>query len=77
MQLLYEQAEARPEHTAVIFQEERISFAGLIERIERLANGLSRCGIHPGDAVGLVLNDDPWFVLSFHAITALGAVVVP
>jgi long-chain acyl-CoA synthetase len=77
MQLLCEQAEARPEHTAVVFQDERISFAGLVERIERLANGLFGCGIRPGDAVGLVLNDDPWFVTSFHAITALGAVVVP
>ena len=77
MQFLYDQARARPEHTAVIYRDERILFADLVERIERLASGLSQRGIRPGDAVGLVLNDDPWFVISFHAVTALGAVVVP
>ena len=77
MQLLYEQAGARPDHTALVYRDERIAFADLVERIERLANGLSQRGIGPGDPVGLVLHDDPWFVTSFHAITALGAVVVP
>lgn len=77
MELLYEQAEQRPEHTAIVYGEERIAFADLVERIERLASGLSGRGIVPGDAVGLVLRDDPWFVTSFHAITALGAIVVP
>jgi long-chain acyl-CoA synthetase len=77
MRLLYEQAEARPDQTAVVYRDERISFADLVERIERLASGLASRGIGPGDAVGLVLRDDPWFVTSFHAITALGAIVVP
>jgi long-chain acyl-CoA synthetase len=75
--LLYEHAEARPEHTALIYRDKRITFAELVERVERLASGLSRLGIGAGDAVGLVLHDDPWFVTSFHAITALGAIVVP
>jgi long-chain acyl-CoA synthetase len=77
MRLLYQQAEARPDHTALVYRDERIAFADLVERIERLASGLSQRGIGPGDAVGLVLPDDPWFVVSFHAITALGAIVVP
>jgi long-chain acyl-CoA synthetase len=77
MELLYEQAQTRPEHTAVVYGEERIAYADLVERIERLASGLSQRGIGPGDAVALVLADDPWFVASFHAITALGAIVVP
>jgi long-chain acyl-CoA synthetase len=77
MGLLYEQASARPDHTALVYRDERISFADLVQRIERLASGLSRRGVGPGDAVGLVLPDDPWFVASFHAIAALGAIVVP
>ena len=77
MALLYEQARARPEHPALVYRDERIAFADLVERIERLASGLSRRGIAPGDAVALVLPDDPWFVTSFFAITALGAIVVP
>src|SRR4029077_1181505 len=77
MRLLYEQAETRPEHTALVYRDERIAFGDLVERIERLASGLSQRGVGAGDAVGLVLRDDPWFVASFHAITALGAIVVP
>jgi long-chain acyl-CoA synthetase len=77
MELLYAQAEERADHTALVYGEERIAFADLVERIERLASGLAQRGIRPGDAVGLVLRDDPWFVTSFHAITALGAIVVP
>jgi long-chain acyl-CoA synthetase len=77
MQLLYEQVAERPEQTAIVYGEERITTGELVERIERLASGLRQRGIGPGDAVALVLPDDPWFVASFHAITALGAIVVP
>jgi long-chain acyl-CoA synthetase len=77
MRHLYRQAEQRPDHTAVVYGGERVSFADLVEQVERLAQGLAEQGIEPGDAVALVLRDDPWFVTSFHAVTALGAIVVP
>ncbi len=77
MSLLYEQAEARPEQTALVYRDERIGYAELIERVERVADGLRQRGIGPGDAVGLALRDDPWFITCFHAIAALGGRVVP
>ncbi|MET0306945.1 MAG: class I adenylate-forming enzyme family protein [Solirubrobacterales bacterium] len=77
MQLLYEQAEANPGQTALVYRDERISYAELVDRIERIAAGLAQRGIGPGDAVGLALRDDPWFVTCFHAIAALGARIVP
>jgi long-chain acyl-CoA synthetase len=77
LELLYEQANANPEGTAIVWRDERTSFAELIDRIERLASALAGRGVGPGDAVALVLHDEPWFVASFHAIAALGAVVVP
>jgi long-chain acyl-CoA synthetase len=77
MSLLYEQARERPEHPAISYRGERIVFAELVEWIERLASGLRQRGLGPGDAVGLVLPDDPWFVVTLHALTGLGAIVVP
>lgn len=75
--LLYEQAESGADREALVYREERISFAELVERVERLAAGFAGRGIGPGDAVGLVLRDGPWLVAAFHAIAALGAKVVP
>lgn len=77
LQLLYEHAHAGPDRTAVVYRDERLSFGELVERIERLASGLAGIGVEAGDAVGLVLRDDPWFLASFHAVAALGAKVVP
>jgi long-chain acyl-CoA synthetase len=77
MQLLYEQAESRPDHCAVVYGDERISYADLVERVERLASGLAERGVGAGDSVALALRDDPWLVTCFHAIAALGARVVP
>lgn len=77
MQLLYEQAQAHPDQLAVVYRDERLTIADLIEQIERLADGLAARGIGPGDSVGLVLHNEPRFLVGFHAITGLGAVVVP
>jgi long-chain acyl-CoA synthetase len=77
MERLYAQAAERPEATALVYGDERIAWSELVERVERLAHGLAERGIGPGDAVGIVLKDDPWLVTCFHAITALGAIVVP
>ncbi len=77
MRYLYQHAAERPDHTAVVYRDERIGFAELVERIERLAAGLADRGIGPGDAVALILPNDPSFVVSWHAVTALGAIVVP
>jgi long-chain acyl-CoA synthetase len=77
MRYLYEHAAERPDHTAVVYRDERIGFAELVERVERLAAGLADRGIGPGDAVALLLPNDPSFVVSWHAVTALGAIVVP
>jgi long-chain acyl-CoA synthetase len=77
MSSLYAQAEARPDHTALVYRDERIAYAELVDRVERIASGLSQRGVGPGDAVGLALRDDPWFVTCFHAIAALGGRIVP
>jgi long-chain acyl-CoA synthetase len=77
MELLYENASARPAGEAIVYRDERVTHADLLERTERLAAGLRGQGIEPGDAVALLLPNDPSFIASYFAITGLGAVVVP
>jgi long-chain acyl-CoA synthetase len=74
---LYAHAQARGEETALVFGEERVSYAELLDRVERLAQGLTAQGIGAGDAVALLLPNSPAFIVSFYAITGMGAVVVP
>ena len=77
VELLYQNASARPDDAALVYRDERVSHAELIDRVERMAAGLAAEGIEPGDAVALLLPNDPTFVASYYAISAIGAVVVP
>ncbi len=65
-----------PDREAIVFGDERLTFAGLRDRAVRLARGLAALGLGPGDRVGLWLPNRPaWFVVQ-HACARLGAVVV-
>ncbi|MBN1527762.1 MAG: acyl--CoA ligase [Thermoleophilaceae bacterium] len=75
--LLYENASARADEVAIVYRDERVTHADLLERTERLAAGLAAQGVGRGDAVALLLPNDPSFVASYFAISGLGAVVVP
>ena len=77
MELLYQSASSRPDDEALVYRDERVTHAELVDRVERLAAGLTAEGIGAGDAVALLLPNDPTFVASYYAISALGAVVVP
>lgn len=74
---LYAHAESRGSEAALVFGEERLSYADLLDRVERLAHGLTASGIGAGDPVALLLPNSPAFVVSWLAITGIGAVVVP
>ena len=77
MELLYTNASGRPDDAALVYRDERVTHAELVDRVERLAAGLAAEGIGAGDAVALLLPNDPIFVASYYAISALGGVVVP
>jgi long-chain acyl-CoA synthetase len=77
MELLYQSASSRPDDVALVYRDERVTHAELLDRAERLAAGLAAEGIGPGDAVALLLPNDPTFVASYYGISGLGAVVVP
>jgi fatty-acyl-CoA synthase len=61
---------------ALVFDEERITYAGLVERAEALARGLVTLGIGADDKVAIWLPNRPaWFATQL-ACARLGAVVV-
>jgi len=52
------------------------SYEELGDAISRVANGLRKLGVTPGDRVALVLPNCPQHVVAFYAVLRLGAIVV-
>jgi fatty-acyl-CoA synthase len=70
-------ATEHPERDAVVFPEERLSWAQLAARARELARGLMGLGVEPGDHVGLLMANSPDCMAAIYAITMSGAVLVP
>jgi fatty-acyl-CoA synthase len=69
-------AAREPGGEAIVFGDERLSFAAFVARAHALARGLAALGVGRGDRVALWLPNRPaWFVAQ-HACARLGAVVV-
>ena len=59
------------------YQDERLSFAQAWAEAGRIGHVLvQRCGVKPGDRVAIAMRNYPEWVLSFCAITSIGAVAV-
>ncbi|WP_312179658.1 long-chain fatty acid--CoA ligase [Arthrobacter sp.] len=63
--------------TALIFRDDRTSYAELDERINRLAAVLRANGVEHGTRVAFLGDNHPAFLETFFAAGALGAVFVP
>ena len=75
--VLDEAAAAFGERPFVITPERTWTYAELVAWSRRLASGLRRIGVQPGDKVALVLANYPEFVALKYAISRVGAVAVP
>ena len=60
----------------VDFRNRKISFRVLREQADRVAAGLMRMGIGPGEAVALYLPNTPWHPVAFFALARTGARIV-
>ncbi|HEU4370430.1 MAG TPA: AMP-binding protein [Methylomirabilota bacterium] len=61
---------------AMVFGDERVTFADFRARVDALADGLTALGLGPGDALAIWLPNRPlWFVAQY-AAASLGIVVV-
>ena len=75
--LLTDSAALYPERTAIVFGEERISYAALDSSANQVANLLVARGVRPGDKVALSCPNLPHFTTIYFGILKAGAVVVP
>ncbi|MDA0264970.1 MAG: long-chain-fatty-acid--CoA ligase [Chloroflexi bacterium] len=66
-----------PDRPAIIFDGQTITFEGLTERVNRLANGLSEMGVGPGDRVATMQVNTNHCIEIYFAAAQLDAIYVP
>lgn len=74
--LLIDAARTHGEHAALCFEEVKYTYGELLERVERLAQGLAVKGVKKGTRVAIMMNNCPEMVVSYYAVLRLGAIVV-
>ena len=66
-----------PDGTALLFNEERISFSALAQRAGHWQQALAQLGARSGDRIAMLLPNGPDVAYGYYATVALGAVFVP
>jgi fatty-acyl-CoA synthase len=74
-QLLHTPLRQSPDQEIVYRDIRRLTYAGLRDRIGRLAGSLAKIGVRPGDTVGVLDWDSNRFLEAFFAIPMMGAVL--
>ncbi|MEU2876714.1 long-chain fatty acid--CoA ligase [Streptomyces sp. NPDC007070] len=75
--ILAENAKRRPDRTALVEGDLRLTFDQVWRRARAQAGALVELGVRPGDRVALMAPNTAEFPLAYYAIVAAGAVVVP
>jgi acyl-CoA synthetase (AMP-forming)/AMP-acid ligase II len=75
-QFLESNAETNPGKEAVVYLDERITYAELNKSANRLANYFMENGIIPGERIGILLEPSITYVIAYFAILKAGCVVV-
>jgi fatty-acyl-CoA synthase len=66
-----------PDTVALVFGEQRSTYAELDARVDRTAAALARLGLVKGDRFALMAGNSDAFVVAFYAALRLGAIFVP
>lgn len=74
--LLEQSANQYPAHPCIIFEGEAWSYESVKELTDKLAGGMRALGLNKGDRIGLMLENDPMYVVSYYAAQCLGLIVV-
>ncbi len=63
--------------TAIVCEDQRLSYADLDKASNKVANAFVKMGINKGDRIALLLNNSPEFVVTYFGIVKIGAIAVP
>ena len=74
---LTETASRHGDRTAMKLDDVEVPYSGLDAASARVAGLLAERGVGPGDRVGLMLPNVPYFPMTYYGILRLGGVVVP
>jgi long-chain acyl-CoA synthetase len=66
-----------PQRTAFVFEDQRVTHLDYLARVQRLAAGLAREGINPGDRVAVLSQNSLEMVELIGAAALLGAILLP
>ncbi|MGW9029817.1 long-chain-fatty-acid--CoA ligase [Streptomyces sp. NPDC055722] len=75
--ILAENARRRPDRTALVEGDLRLTFAQVWQRARAQAGALVGLGVRPGDRVALMAPNTAEFPHAYYAIAAAGGVIVP
>ena len=65
-----------PEWEFIVFNDERYSYQDIHKKAAQTANALKQVGVQKGDRVAICMANNPEYIISFMAVTSMGAVCV-
>ena len=74
---LFRQARERGDKVALIYQDERWTFAQIADRVSLVAGGLAAQGVVSGTRVALMCASRPDFIFVQQAVYSLGGTLIP
>ncbi|USE77433.1 acyl--CoA ligase [Cupriavidus gilardii] len=74
---LFLQARARGERTFVVYEDQRVSYAGFARAALAIAHALIEDGVRPGDRVAVAMRNLPEWPAAFYGALLTGAIATP
>ena len=65
-----------PEWEFIVFNDERYTYQDIHKKVSQTANALKNTGVKKGDRVAICMANNPEYIISFMAVTSMGAVCV-
>jgi crotonobetaine/carnitine-CoA ligase len=80
--LLRQQVEKAPDKAFLVYEDDagtvtECSYGAFAERVNKVSNHLAASGVKPGETVAVMLANCPEFLVSWFAVSQIGAVLVP